>query len=65
MADTDTINWKFPETWLTITKQELGYIVSQGVAYIQGCFDWEVQKNAEIDACTTLAELDAIIIAEE
>jgi hypothetical protein len=64
MGDADTVNWKFPSTWLTLTKSELGYIVSEGTAYIQSCFDWEVAKNAEIDACTTLAELDAIVIVE-
>lgn len=62
MGDSDTVNWKFPTTWLTLTKPELGAIVAQGTAYIQGCFDWEAQKNSEIDACLTLAELDALVI---
>lgn len=64
MGENETVNWKFPNTWLTLTKAELGAIVAQGTAYIQGCFDWEVQKAAEINACTTLAELDAISLTE-
>ena len=64
MGDNDTVNWKFPEAWLTLTKPELGSIVVQGTTYIQGCFNWEAQKNSEIDACTTLAELDAVVLTE-
>jgi hypothetical protein len=62
MGENDTVNWKFPNTWLTLTKAELGIIVASGTAYIQGCFDWEETKSVEIDACTTLAQLDAIVI---
>lgn len=60
MGNNDTITWKFPNTWLTLTKTELGLIVSTGGAYIQSCFDWEAQQSAIIDSCTTLAELDAL-----
>jgi hypothetical protein len=62
MGDADTVNWKFPNAWLNLTKPELGYIVGSGVAYIQGCFDWEETKVAEIDACTTLSQLDAVVL---
>jgi hypothetical protein len=61
MPDGTTINWKFPnDIWLQLTKQELGYIVSEGSLYIQSCFDWEATQNDIINACTTLAELDAL-----
>ena len=62
LGENDTINWKFPEIWLTLTKAELGSLVAAGVAHIQYCFNWEKTKADEIDACTTLAELDAITI---
>jgi hypothetical protein len=62
MGDNDTVNWKFPNVWLTLTKSDLGYIVASGVGYIQGCFDWEVNKNTEIDNCSTLAQLDAVTL---
>jgi len=66
MQDNETIKWKFPDNiWLTLSKTELGFIVSKGAEYIQSCFDWEADKSAEIDACTTLEELDAIIIQDK
>jgi hypothetical protein len=65
MADNETVNWKFPEGWLTLTKAELGQIVNAAVAHIQSKFDWEKSKSAEIDAATTGAQLDAIVLTEE
>ena len=62
MAPTDTVNWKFPESFINITYSELESIISAGVVHIQSCFDWELTKGTEIDACTTLAQLDAIVI---
>ena len=59
MGETDVVNWKFPTTWLMLTKQDLGSIVSVGGAHIQSCFDWELTQNSAIDACVTLAELAA------
>jgi hypothetical protein len=62
MTESETILWKFPEAWLTLTYAELGSIVSAGKAHIQTCFDWERTKDEEIDACTTLEQLDAIVL---
>lgn len=64
MGDNDTVRWKFPEAWLTLTKAELGQIVSAGVAHVQAAFLWESNKVEEIDSATTLEQLDAIIISE-
>lgn len=61
MPDNTTINWKFPNGWLSLSKTELGTIVTEGANYIQTCFDWEASKSTIIDACTTLAELDALV----
>lgn len=60
MSDTDTINWKFPEMWISVTKADLGQIVAAGKMHIQTCFDWENTKGVEIDNATTLAALDQI-----
>lgn len=65
MSDTDTVNWKFPEGWLTLTKAELGSIVVAGATHIQSAFDWEKAKVEEIEAADTAALLDAIIIVEQ
>lgn len=62
MGPTETINWKFPECWLTLTKDELGSIVAAGKLHIQTCFDWERDKDQEIDSAQTLQALDAIIL---
>jgi hypothetical protein len=65
MADGETVNWKFPESWLTLTKTELGQIVAAGATHIQSAFDWEKTINDEIDAATTKEELLAIEIVEK
>lgn len=62
MSDTDTVNWKFPEGWLTLSKQDLSGVVTAGANYIQGCFDWEKTINDQIDSATTKEELLAIEI---
>lgn len=64
MPDNTTINWKFQNTWLELTKIELGTIVTEGSTYIQSCFDWEAAQSVIIDNCTTLAELDALVFDE-
>lgn len=64
MGDVDTVNWKFPECWMELTKTDLGIIVSAGAAFVQEQFNWEMDKIAEIDACVTLEELDAVVIRE-
>jgi len=64
MSENDVVNWKFPEAWLTLTKSDLGIAVAAGVAHVQAQFNWELEKNEEIDACTTAAELDAVVIVE-
>lgn len=65
MGDTDTVNWKFPEGWLNLTKQELGAVVATGAAHIQTAFDWEKAKVEEIQAASNAATLDAITIVEQ
>jgi hypothetical protein len=64
MADTDTVQWKFPEGWLTLTKSELGEIVSVGFNYVQQQFDWEISKGFEIDNSTTSGELGSIDVGD-
>jgi hypothetical protein len=64
MGDTDQINWKFPQTWLTLTKSELGLIVAQGGEYIQSCFDWEKEQVTIVDACETLEQLAELVFEE-
>ncbi len=64
MDDVATVNWKFPEIWLQISKAEMGAVITACVAHIRAAFDWEGVKSIEIDACTTLAELDAVVLTQ-
>jgi hypothetical protein len=64
MADSDLVNWKFPETWLTLTKQDLSLAVQAGDQYIQSCFDWELNITEQIDLAETKEQLLAIVIIE-
>jgi hypothetical protein len=65
MSENEIVNWKFPEAWLTLTKQELGVIVDAGANHIQSAFDWEKNINGLIDAAQTAEELHAIEIVEK
>jgi hypothetical protein len=62
MGDNETVNWKFPQGWLTLTKSELGSIVAAGASHIQTVFDWEKTINDQIDAATTKEQLLSIQI---
>ena len=64
MGDNDTVQWKFPEGWLELSKSELGLIVSMGAAYVQAQFNWESAKIVEIDSCETLTQLVDVIIED-
>lgn len=64
MADTDTVQWKFPSTWLTLTKTELGTGISGGAAHIEAQFVWEQNIVSQIDAALSAEGLKAINIIE-
>jgi hypothetical protein len=63
MAESDTVQWKFNEGWLTLSKTELGQIVSAIDSHVESAFTWEGNKNTQ-DACNTAAELDALNLEE-
>lgn len=64
MQDSDTVKWKFPEAWLTLTKSDLGQVVSAGATYVQEAFNWEADKTDEINNCTSLEELDVVDLGD-
>jgi hypothetical protein len=64
MKDSDTVNWKFPEGWLVLTKADLGIVVNAAVAHIENEFNWEKGKVDEINSTTTSAALDGIILSK-
>lgn len=64
MTDADSVQWKFPETWLTLTRSELGAVVAAGAAHVQSQFDWEGAIVDQIAAASTVDELKTIVIVE-
>ena len=64
MGDADAIQWKFPECWLTLSKMDLGAIVQAGANHVQAAFDWESAKIVEVDGCSTLDQLNSIVISD-
>lgn len=57
-------NYKFINTWLEVTTEQLQTIVSEIDVKVQEAFDWELAKLQEIDACTTIDEVYDVIVRE-
>jgi len=57
-------NFKFQNTWLGITTEELQYILNQIDVKVQEAFDWELSKLQEIDACETIDDVYDVVIRE-
>jgi hypothetical protein len=58
-------NFKFQNTWLEITTEELQYILNQIDVKVQEAFDWELSKLQEIDTCATIDDVYDIVIREQ
>jgi hypothetical protein len=55
-------NFKFSNTWLEITTEQLQTIVTEIDVKVQEAFDWELSKLQEIDACETIDDVYAVVI---
>lgn len=60
--DSYVATWKFPQGFVTLNKQDLQLIITEINTHVQNCFNWEANKNAEIDSKSTVAELRDIIL---
>lgn len=60
LSEEEVVNWKFSNGILPLSKSEILNVMSSINSHIQGCFDWETNKIAEINSCTTLEELISI-----
>lgn len=60
MGDTDTVDWKFPEAWLNLTKSDLGQCVAAGVLHVKAAFTWEQSTTNDILAVSSVQELQAL-----
>lgn len=58
-------NFKFKNTWLEITTEQLQTIVSEIDTVVQAAFDWELAKLQEIDACLTIDDVYEVVIREQ
>jgi hypothetical protein len=58
-------NFKFSNTWLEITTEQLQTIVSEIDVKVQEAFDWELSKLQEIDACETIESVYAVVVREQ
>ena len=60
MPDESTINWKFQEAWISLTKENMQAIVAVIETHVQNAFNTEFNLNLLIDAAETVEELLAI-----
>lgn len=51
-----------PQSWMTITTTDLQFIVGVVSSHVQACYQWESTISSQIDAATTLSQLDLINI---
>lgn len=64
MSTSTSIDWKFPEAWLTLSKTNMNAIVTGINTFIQDQFTWEKSISDAIDTATSREELTAITIVE-
>jgi hypothetical protein len=57
MSETDSVEWKFSQIWLTLSKEEIKEIITVIDQHVQSCFNWEKTIIEQIDAATTKEEL--------
>jgi hypothetical protein len=65
MGDADTVNWKFDQQWLTVTRNEVKSVIAAIDQHVQAAFDWEAGIHASIDATSDLRALLNIQIEPE
>lgn len=65
MSESDTIQWKFPEVWLTLTRQELVSVLNSINTYVQTQYDWEVNIVEQINSAQDIETLKNIVIVEK
>lgn len=62
--DTDSVNWKFKEGFVTLVKADVQSIVDAIRSHIQTQFDWEKTIGETIDTATELTSLKSLTITE-
>jgi hypothetical protein len=64
MTKTSSVVWKFPKSnnFVVCDKNNILQIIQLFNSQTQNAFKWEFDKCSEIDNCTSLTELDNIIL---
>lgn len=62
MTNIETVLWKFPKTWLTLTYSDMELLIKTVNDYVQSKFVWEQEIVNQIAMSTTVAELREITI---
>jgi hypothetical protein len=60
LGDNETLDWKFGDFWITLTKNDMATISQCISDHVQQQFDWEANKHIEIDLASTHEELNLI-----
>lgn len=66
LPETGTSTWvSLHQIFVACSRLDIGGIIQAFMIQTQTAFDWEATKDSEIDACTTLEALDAIVLTYE
>lgn len=57
MKEGDTTNWKFLESWITLSRSGLETVLTAIDMHVQECFDWEKQISDQIEEELLVSEL--------
>lgn len=60
LSPTATIDWKTENGWVQLNRTQIETMALAVAQHVQQCFTQEKAYGVQIDACTTLAELDAL-----
>ena len=63
--ENEIVNWKFADRIIPLSKSEIQTIVNAIKSHIQQCFDWEANKFAEIDGCSSLDQLKDVWVRSD
>ena len=61
LNENETTQWKFPEEWVELTKENLKTINDSINLYVEQQFIWEKIKHNEIENCQSIEEIKTFI----
>ena len=65
LNENETTQWKFPEEWVELTKENLKTINDSINLYVEQQFIWEKIKHNEIENCQSIEEIKTFIQNEQ